>query len=107
MTDIQGPLLCVVCNSNVRRYKGLKGGKRQYRLKCRACLGHGKGTKKRPYMIYRKASCEMCGFVPQHVCQLDVDHRDGDRTNNDPSNLQTLCANCHRLKTYYSRDWKS
>jgi 5-methylcytosine-specific restriction endonuclease McrA len=32
--------------------------------------------------------------------QLDVDHIDGNHRNNNPENLQTLCANCHRLKTF-------
>jgi hypothetical protein len=32
-------------------------------------------------------------------CQLHIDHSDGDRYNNDPGNLVTLCANCHALKT--------
>ncbi|MHC5058639.1 MAG: HNH endonuclease signature motif containing protein [Planctomycetota bacterium] len=27
---------------------------------------------------------------------LDVHHRDGDKTNNDPDNLSTVCATCHR-----------
>jgi 5-methylcytosine-specific restriction endonuclease McrA len=38
---------------------------------------------------------------------LDVDHIDGDRFNNDPANLQTLCANCHRLKTHLAGDSNS
>ena len=59
--------------------------------------------KRRPYRKYVGASCEECGFVPQHICQLDVDHIDEDHANNDPSNLQTLCANCHRLKTHLNR----
>lgn len=43
--------------------------------------------------------CERCGFegLP---CQLDRDHIDGDRTNHEPENIQTLCANCHRLKSF-------
>lgn len=45
----------------------------------------------------------MCGFVPTNMCQLDVDHIDGNHINNTPDNLQTLCANCHRLKTYIQR----
>jgi 5-methylcytosine-specific restriction endonuclease McrA len=36
--------------------------------------------------------------VPEHVCQLDVHHRDGDHANNNEQNLMTLCANCHRLE---------
>jgi len=55
---------------------------------------------------HRKNKCEHCGFVPQHKSQLDVDHIDGNKKNNDPSNLQTLCANCHRLKTHLNRDWE-
>jgi 5-methylcytosine-specific restriction endonuclease McrA len=34
-----------------------------------------------------------------------MDHVDGNRLNNDISNLQTLCANCHRLKTHEKRDY--
>jgi 5-methylcytosine-specific restriction endonuclease McrA len=41
-----------------------------------------------------------------HSCQLDVDHIDGDHDNNDPENLQTLCANCHRLKTQIQKDYR-
>ena len=45
--------------------------------------------------------CERCGFVPEHPSQLDIDHivplSEGGA--DDPSNYQTLCANCHRLKT--------
>lgn len=51
------------------------------------------------YRAHKKDHCESCGFVPLHSCQLDVDHRDGDKTNNDPNNYITICANCHRIKT--------
>jgi 5-methylcytosine-specific restriction endonuclease McrA len=44
------------------------------------------------------AACARCGFVPEHPCQIDIDHINGDRSNNDPANLQALCANCHRFK---------
>lgn len=50
--------------------------------------------------------CEDCGFIPVHPCQLEVDHVDGDHTNDDPENRRTRCANCHRLKTFLSRDWE-
>jgi 5-methylcytosine-specific restriction endonuclease McrA len=33
------------------------------------------------------------------MCQLDAHHVDGNHENNDPTNIQTLCANCHRLVT--------
>jgi 5-methylcytosine-specific restriction endonuclease McrA len=60
-----------------------------------------------PYRIHKKDSCELCNFKPVHSSQLDVDHIDGNKKNNDPSNLQTLCSNCHRLKTYLNRDWET
>lgn len=47
--------------------------------------------------------CERCGFVPQHHTQLDVHHKDGDKGNDDPSNWETLCANCHRLVSAIER----
>ena len=57
-----------------------------------------------PYRLHKKDHCEFCGFLAKHACQLDVDHKDGNKKNNDISNLQTLCANCHRLKTYLNKD---
>ena len=56
------------------------------------------------YRLYKKSYCEECGFVAIHQVQLDVDHVDGNHTNNDVSNLRTLCANCHRLKTQVNKD---
>jgi 5-methylcytosine-specific restriction endonuclease McrA len=41
--------------------------------------------------------CSQCGFFAVHRCQMDVHHIDGNHENNDPANLTTLCANCHRL----------
>ncbi|WP_233149480.1 HNH endonuclease signature motif containing protein [Herbaspirillum camelliae] len=40
----------------------------------------------------RKESCEACGTKTR----LHVHHLDEDWTNNDPSNLQTLCVFCHQ-----------
>lgn len=81
-----------------------------------ACFTHRRGYSRstnsdgQPRIIAiqsRKDYCEQCGFVAAHPCQLDVDHIDGNAANNDPSNLQTLCANCHRLKTQLERDWEA
>lgn len=41
--------------------------------------------------------CEFCGFNPITESQLDIHHKDGNHKNNDPKNLMTLCANCHRI----------
>ena len=69
-----------------------------YRPICNTCKRRGRRTK--------GSTCELCGFIPVNLVQLDVDHIDGDGSNNDPSNLQTICANCHRLKTHTNQDWK-
>lgn len=56
-----------------------------------------------PYRRHLKDSCERCGFVPEDLCQLDIDHINADHSDDRPENLQTLCANCHRLKTKQER----
>lgn len=43
--------------------------------------------------------CESCGnsvWMGEKI-PLEIDHIDGDRTNNDKSNLKLLCCNCHAL----------
>lgn len=83
-----------------RTVKGFK----KYKKLCTTChkakYNINNAGRKRGYCSHKKDKCEICGFIPVHRCQLDVDHIDGDRTNSKESNLQTLCANCHRLKTY-------
>ena len=61
--------------------------------------------KKRPYTKHKGVVCARCSFIPEHLCQLDVDHIDGNHANNIEENLQTLCANCHRLKTAQQLGW--
>jgi len=50
----------------------------------------------RLYRSSLKSSCEICGFTGEKK-QLDIHHLDGNHKNNTPKNLQTVCANCHRL----------
>jgi hypothetical protein len=78
-----------------------------------------------PYLKYRKDYCEnvdgrlgfVCTFTAPTAKQLEatglestylgwlqVDHKDGNHTNNNPINLQTLCACCHNVKTYQNGD---
>lgn len=50
-----------------------------------------------------KIGC-VCTATITEPCQLSVDHIDGNHDNNDPENLQTLCHNCHAIKTVRSED---
>lgn len=84
---------------NVKESNGrTKSGNTIYRSSCVSCRKFTRGIK--------AGNCSRCGFIPEDMVQLDVDHIDGDRSNNDPSNLQTLCSNCHRLKTKQHMNWK-
>lgn len=51
----------------------------------------------------RKKQCEKCGTTKQ----LQTDHIDRDKSNNDPSNLMTLCRPCHDIKTTENNEWRS
>lgn len=44
-------------------------------------------------------TCQDCGRLAGRKGEAHVDHRDGNPANNDPVNLQTLCASCHSTKT--------
>jgi 5-methylcytosine-specific restriction endonuclease McrA len=92
----RGPGKCA-CGNN-RESKGCdKNGNKRYGQKCTSCRKRAD--------VNKLLMCELCGFVAVHPCQLDVDHIDGNHKNNRMSNLQTLCSNCHRLKTYRNKDW--
>lgn len=104
---IQG--MCVKCGERKQKKAG-----DVYKSVCSMCdwsnsrfyrkYGPKKPAEIITYRSYKKDSCEFCGFIPEHPCQLDVDHIDGNHSNDDPSNLQTLCANCHRLKTFVNQE---
>lgn len=92
--------ICSICGP-VSLHNGGKTANGFDRWKCWTKLKH----KRRPWLKHKKDKCERCGFIPEHPCQLDIDHMDGDKSNNDPDNYLTLCANCHRLKTLLNKDW--
>lgn len=48
--------------------------------------------------------CEICGCDgnwQNGKIQLELDHKDGDNTNNEITNLHYLCPNCHALTSTY------
>lgn len=101
-------MLCKECNSRPRRKREKYKGKQYYGQYCDTCHNKKYFNSSDPHKKYRKylkKSCEHCSFAPEHTSQLDIDHIDGNHQNNCPTNLQTLCANCHRLKTYQKKDY--
>lgn len=99
MSRTGGALIRKLCGcGNLAMSKGKDSqGRIRYGSKCRTCQVYGRREKKN--------YCEQCGFIALDPVQLDVDHIDANPSNNDKSNLQTLCANCHRLKTKQNNDW--
>ena len=47
------------------------------------------------YRRHRREVCERCGSVSPNTRRLDVHHKDRDKMNNNPSNLETLCRSYH------------
>lgn len=54
---------------------------------------------------FRDRVCSRCGFIPEASCQLTVDHINGNHKDNSVGNLQTLCTNCHTLKTFVNKEY--
>ena len=75
------------------------------RWRCKVKFSDTWRKRNRPHTLHKKAYCEECLFVAKVASQLDVDHVDGNKANNDPDNLRTLCKNCHAYKTAMKGDW--
>ena len=55
---------------------------------------------------YWKDECHLCGLQPVwngFRLVMQVDHIDGDKTNNAQSNLRLLCPNCHTQTHTFSK----
>lgn len=91
--------VCSICGP-VKLSTWTTGGKLQRR--CYNARRSDRGLGDRRYRTFKKDYCEnsSCVAIIEDKCQLDVDHIDGNHKNDDPANLMTLCANCHRLKTH-------
>ena len=103
--------ICSVCGpvmAGIRNRQ--KDGARRTEYRCSVALSDYKWRAKRRkagrdpgwitsnYQKYKGGCCERCGFVPVHSIQLDVHHRDHNHDNHEQPNLETVCANCHRLE---------
>ncbi|AGY48466.1 HNH endonuclease [Bacillus phage Spock] len=117
--------ICPQCNERSRKfnYFSKKDGRPLFKKLCGTCSGsrekeraYAKLQREKGVVKYSskygdvgkrritELTCDTCGFKAEHRCQLDVDHIDGNHDNNEQSNLQVLCSNCHRLKTWKNKD---
>ena len=54
---------------------------------------------------YKCVNCGCDGHWQNGIISLELDHIDGDNTNNELTNLRYLCPNCHALtETYRGRN---
>jgi hypothetical protein len=78
-----GAPICIECNTAPARKNGIskKDGRQLYQKMCNTCA-------KNTYVKSQKSdTCEECGFVCSHMCQMCL--VDGNKT---------LCANCNALR---------
>jgi|TARA_Y100000310_G_scaffold310446_1_gene355704 5-methylcytosine-specific restriction endonuclease McrA len=98
------------CGNKVHTRRINKNRTRDVRSECYKC--HLGGRKRPGVTPHKKEYCENidgrlgfeCTATIIDGCQLDLDHIDGDRWHNVPENVQTLCGNCHSMKTKFSGD---
>jgi hypothetical protein len=93
--------ICEICGTPFNRRVMANGRLQDVKLfleqrHCsRICGNSRKELKPKSYLWrsrkHRKPECEACGYTKR----LAVHHCHQDHTNNDPSNLQTLCSHCH------------
>jgi hypothetical protein len=98
MSNTKGICSC----GNAQESKGRYKDKQIYSRYCSSCK---KDKLRLSYLYKTNMRCSKCNFKAEHKSQLDIDHIDGNHKNNDSSNIQVLCANCHRLKTYINKDY--
>lgn len=54
------------------------------------------------YRKFKKNKCQICNSK----IHLLVHHIDGNRKNNNPNNLKTLCDSCHKITHHIVRNFK-
>ena len=65
--------------------------------------GNGEGSYREIAKRNYPLKCNRCGY-DEHIGILKVHHKDRSHANNDPTNLEILCPNCHDLEHYFAKD---
>lgn len=108
------------CNRLCAWDKKDANGKRNWRVHCGVCQRASYGAAKYPKGVtpYKKGACCNTDGHLGFVCSTDftkwpikpiteVDHKDGNHTNHDHSNLEELCKNCHIIKGRLNGDFNN
>ena len=108
------------CNKPVAYSRKDEQGNPRWRIHCGHCqkASYGKHTHASGVIPYKTGRCSNTdghlGFgcmikwtkIPDWAKGMtEIDHIDGDFTNNDPSNLDELCPVCHKLKGQLNGDF--
>ena len=108
------------CHQPVTYSNRSQQGIPRYRIHCSHCQGasYGRHAHRPGVRPYKTGRCSDHDGHLGFACATEfdripawakgttqVDHRDGDRNNNTPDNLQELCAVCHQLKGQLCRDF--
>jgi len=109
VAEIERPK-CRSCRTRLAMRKGVTAnGTPRYSGKCWSCAHPhkvGVSLSKRKELRDRFfRPCEHCGKEPKSISDFEIDHIDGDRNNNEISNLQSLCSDCHIAKTKECKDY--
>jgi hypothetical protein len=100
--------LCKTCGKRPVAINYHKKGKTFYRSKCDHCARGNK--EERPLWVkagYKKKNiCDKCGFKSTYPEVFSIFYVDGVLTNNQHSNLKTVCANCQRILHREGVKWK-
>lgn len=100
---------CLNCNANTpnKKYCSTKCQHIYQTATKRAAGTLTTGTLRKHILKERGHKCEECGIIEWNGKPIifEMDHKDGNHENNDPSNLKILCPNCHsQTPTYRAKN---
>lgn len=108
------------CNEPATYSRKDKEGNPRWRIHCSHCqaASYGKWPHRLGVTPFKQERCENHNGHLGFPCMTDfnlapswakglteIDHIDGDPTNNDPANLKELCVTCHKLKGQTNGDY--
>jgi len=104
--------ICKCCQENPAAINYISNNKTFYRSTCAACIR--KKAKQKPIPpswmragYKKKAKCDRCGFTATFIkMQMKVFYVDGNLTNNNLTNLKTICLNCSAAIQESKTSWK-